>query len=72
MWKVNNEDGIQLPFTYIGSGHMEYIEGSKKDNGHICSGRRWRRRCWRICVLILGCQGEADIGLVDTKVVGMH
>ena len=26
--KVDNEDGIQLPFTYIGSGHMEYIEGS--------------------------------------------
>ena len=31
--KVDNEDGIQLPFTYIGSGHMEYIEGSKKANG---------------------------------------
>ena len=31
--KVENEDGIQLPFTYIGSGHMEYIEGSKKENG---------------------------------------
>lgn len=31
--KVDNEDGIQLPFTYIGSGHMEYIEGSKKPNG---------------------------------------
>ena len=31
--KVDNEDGIQLPFTYIGSGKMEYIEGSKKANG---------------------------------------
>ena len=31
--KVDNEDGIQLPFTYIGSGRMEYIEGSKKANG---------------------------------------
>ena len=30
--KVDNEDGIQLPFTYIGSGKMEYIEGSKKAN----------------------------------------
>lgn len=30
--KVDNEDGIQLPFTYIGSGKMEYIEGSKKPN----------------------------------------
>ncbi len=31
--KVDNEDGIQLPFTYIGEGKMEYIEGSKKPNG---------------------------------------
>ena len=31
--KVDNEDGIQLPFTYIGSGTMEYVEGSKKANG---------------------------------------
>lgn len=31
--KVDNEDGIQLPFTYIGEGHMEYIENSKKPNG---------------------------------------
>ena len=31
--KVDNEDGIQLPFTYIGMGKMEYIEGSKKANG---------------------------------------
>ena len=31
--KVDNEDGIQLPFTCIGSGKMEYIEGSKKANG---------------------------------------
>jgi hypothetical protein len=31
--KVDNEDGIQLPFTYIGSGKMEYITGSKKSNG---------------------------------------
>ena len=31
--KTANEDGIQLPFTYIGSGKMEYIEGSRKANG---------------------------------------
>ncbi|MDO5296387.1 MAG: DUF3427 domain-containing protein [bacterium] len=31
--KVENEDGIQLPFTYIGRGRMEYIEGSQKANG---------------------------------------
>ena len=31
--KVDDEDGITLPFTYIGSGKMEYIEGSKKVNG---------------------------------------
>ena len=31
--KVDNEDGIQLPFTYIGHGVMEYIEGSRKPNG---------------------------------------
>ena len=31
--KVDGEDGITLPFTYIGSGKMEYIEGSKKTNG---------------------------------------
>ena len=31
--KVDNEDGIQLPFTYIGVGKMEYMEGSRKANG---------------------------------------
>ncbi len=32
--KVEDEDGITLPFTYIGSGKMEYIEGSKRvENG---------------------------------------
>ena len=31
--KVSGEDGITLPFTYIGSGKMEYIENSKKANG---------------------------------------
>ena len=31
--KVDSEDGITLPFTYIGFGQMEYIEGSKKSNG---------------------------------------
>ena len=31
--KTDSEDGIQLPFTYIGFGKMEYIEGSKKPNG---------------------------------------
>ena len=31
--KVENEDGITLPFTYIGRGKPEYIEGSKKANG---------------------------------------
>ena len=31
--KVSNEDGIQLPFTYIGEGKMEYLDGSRKPNG---------------------------------------
>ena len=31
--KVDNEDGIQLPFTYIGHGKMELIEGPKRPNG---------------------------------------
>ena len=31
--KIEKEDGIQLPFTYIGTGKMEYIEGSRKPNG---------------------------------------
>ena len=32
--KMDDEDGITLPFTYIGSGKMEYIEGSKRvENG---------------------------------------
>ena len=31
--KVDNEDGIQLPFTYIGVGKMEFIEGSRKATG---------------------------------------
>lgn len=31
--KVDEEDGIVLPFTYIGSGKMEYIEDSRKANG---------------------------------------
>ena len=31
--KRENEDGITLPFTYVGSGTMKYIEGSKKENG---------------------------------------
>lgn len=31
--KVESEDGITLPFTYIGMGKMEYIEGSRKANG---------------------------------------
>ena len=31
--KVDRENGIQLPFTYIGHGTMEYIENSKKANG---------------------------------------
>lgn len=31
--KVDQEDGIQLPFTYIGRGKMEYIEDSEKPNG---------------------------------------
>ena len=34
--KVGNEDGIQLPFTYIGSGKAEYNGTSKNDNNaHI-------------------------------------
>lgn len=31
--KVDNEDGITLPFTYIGRGTMELIKDSKKSNG---------------------------------------
>lgn len=31
--KLENEDGIQLPFTYIGAGKPEFVEGSKKANG---------------------------------------
>lgn len=31
--KVSEEDGIRLPFTYIGSGTPEYVEGSEKMNG---------------------------------------
>lgn len=32
--KMEDEDGITLPFTYIGSGKMEYIEGSRRmENG---------------------------------------
>lgn len=31
--KVSKEDGIRLPFTYIGRGKLEYIEGSMKANG---------------------------------------
>ncbi len=31
--KVKDEGGITLPFTYIGKGHMKYVEGSKKPNG---------------------------------------
>ena len=31
--KMENEDGITLPLTYIGTGKLEYIEGSKKENG---------------------------------------
>ena len=31
--KVDNENGIQLPFTYLGAGKMNYIEGSRKANG---------------------------------------
>lgn len=29
--KMEDEDGITLPFTYIGSGKMEYIEGSRRE-----------------------------------------
>lgn len=31
--KTDEEDNITLPFTYIGSGKMEFIEGSRKPNG---------------------------------------
>ncbi len=31
--KMSAEDGITLPFTYIGRGRLEYIEGSMKANG---------------------------------------
>ena len=31
--KVENESGITLPLTYIGSGKMHFVPGSKKENG---------------------------------------
>ena len=31
--KVEGEDGITLPFTYIGSGKLEFIPDSRKSNG---------------------------------------
>ena len=31
--KVEGEDGITLPFTYIGSGKLEFIPNSRKPNG---------------------------------------
>ena len=29
--KMDDEDGVTLPFTYIGAGKMEYIEGSRRE-----------------------------------------
>ena len=31
--KIDSEDGIQLPFTYIGEGQMRFVPGSLKPNG---------------------------------------
>lgn len=31
--KVESESGITLPLTYIGSGKMHFVPGSKKENG---------------------------------------
>ncbi len=33
--KVSNEDGIQLPFTYIGMGTMEYNGGPRENGAHL-------------------------------------
>ena len=51
--KVENEDGIVLPFTYIGSGKMEYVEGSKKRMEHICFVFQWMLMRQKIYILIL-------------------
>ncbi len=59
--KVDNEDGIQLPFTYIGTGHMEYIEGSKKQMVRIFSVFLWITLHRKIYILILNCQGIGEI-----------
>ena len=33
--KVENEDNITLPFTYIGAGQMEYKEGPRENGAHL-------------------------------------
>ena len=33
--KVENEDGITLPFTYLGKGKMRYLTGPKDNGAHL-------------------------------------
>lgn len=33
--KVENEDGITLPFTYLGKGKMHYLAGPKENGAHL-------------------------------------
>ena len=33
--KVENEDGITLPFTYLGKGKMHYLTGPKDNGAHL-------------------------------------
>lgn len=33
--KVDNEDGITLPFTYIGKGEPHYLSGPKENGAHL-------------------------------------
>ena len=33
--KVENEDGITLPFTYLGKGQMNYLSGPKENGAHL-------------------------------------
>ena len=33
--KVENEDGITLPFAYLGKGSMHYLTGPKENGAHL-------------------------------------
>ena len=33
--KVESEDGITLPFTYLGKGKMHYLSGPKENGAHL-------------------------------------